>query len=285
MVEKEEQERGSPATLEADLKATEEQALLYAKDLARIFKERKEKEQQLKLTKQQLERSAKIALMGELAAGIAHEINNILTPALGYLYLLLSDRGSHPPKTVERLELIERSLTKASSMLQHLLDFSSKKPERREPVEIQAILDQSLSLLEHKFKEHRIEVKKDLPPDLPRLRLDKAQIEQVFTNLSLNAIDAMDRGGVLRIAGTYHQEDPLQKRSYMEIRFEDTGRGLSPEVSEHIFEPFYTTKVGGRGTGLGLFISYGIVEKHGGTMDVESSMGKGTQFKIRLPAS
>jgi signal transduction histidine kinase len=71
----------------------------------------------------------------------------------------------------------------------------------------------------------------------------------------------------------------------MEIRFEDTGRGLSPEVSEHIFEPFYTTKVGGRGTGLGLFISYGIVEKHGGTMDVESSMGKGTQFKIRLPAS
>jgi two-component system NtrC family sensor kinase len=284
MADKKERDKTSPTTLEDDLKATEEQALLYAKDLARIFMEGKEKGRQLELTKQQLERSAKIALMGELAAGMAHEINNILTPAIGYLYLLLSDRRSHSETTVERLELIERSLTKASSMLQHLLDFSSKKPEKREPVEIQTILDQSLSLLKHQFKEHGVEVRKDLPPDLPKLRVDEAQIEQVFTNLSLNAIDAMDPGGTLRIAAAYHPEDASQKRPYMEIRFQDTGRGISPEISDHIFEPFYTTKEGGRGTGLGLFISYGIVEKHGGTMDVETARGKGTQFKIRLPA-
>jgi len=284
MAKKKETGKISPTKLEDDLKAIEEQTLLYAKDLARTFMDRKEKESELALTKQQLERSAKIALLGELAAGIAHEINNILTPAIGNLYLLLSNESSYSQKTVERLELIERSLTKASSMLQQLLDFSSKKPEKREPVEIQAILDQSLSLLKHRFEGNQIEVKKDLQPGLPKLRVDETQIEQVFTNLSLNAINAMGPGGTLRIAATYYPDDAVQKKPYMEIMFEDTGRGISPEVSEHIFEPFYTTKKGGRGTGLGLFISYGIIEKHGGTIDVETSSGAGTQFKIRLPA-
>jgi signal transduction histidine kinase len=284
MAEKKETGKTSPAKLEDDLKAIEDQALLYAKDLARTFVDRKEKERELALTKQQLQRSAKIALLGELAAGIAHEVNNILTPAMGNLYLLLSDQSSYSQKTVERLELIERSLTKASSMLHQLLDFSRKRPEKREPVELQTILDRSLSLLKHQFEGNQIEVKKDLQPGLPKLRVDETQIEQVFTNLGLNAISAMEPGGTLRIAAAYHPEDAVQKKPYMEIMFEDTGRGISPEISEHIFEPFYTTKKGGRGTGLGLFISYGIIEKHGGTIDVETTSDAGTQFKIRLPA-
>jgi signal transduction histidine kinase len=284
MAKKRETVNSSADKLEEDLKAIEEQALLYAKDLARVFMERKEKERQLELTKQQLARSARIALLGELAAGIAHEMNNILTPAMGNLSVLLLDRSKYPQKTVERLELVERSLMKASSMLQQVLDFSRKKPEKREPVDIRSILDQSLSLLKHKFTGNKIRVEKDLQPDLPRLQVDNAQIEQVFTNLSLNAIDAMEGGGTLRIAATHHWEASATKKPYMEIMFQDTGCGISPEISEHIFEPFFTTKGKGHGTGLGLFISYGIIEKHGGTIDFETTADAGTQFRIRLPA-
>jgi len=284
MAEKRDIDNSSKNKLEEDLKATEEQALLYAKDLAKVFVERKEKERQLELTKQQLARSARIALLGEMAASIAHEMNNILTPAMGHLSVLLLDSRSHSQKTIDRLELVEQSLAKAAAMLQQVLDFSRKKPEKREPVAIQAILDQSLSLLRPKFMKSKIEVKKELQPGLPQLRVDNAQLEQVFTNLSLNAIDAMDPGGTLRIAATHHLEKSTRNKPYMEIMFEDTGCGISPEISEHIFEPFFTTKAG-KGTGLGLFISYGIIEKHGGTIDLETTSDTGTQFKIRLPAA
>lgn len=281
----EEKDKPSVVELESDLKAVEEQALLYAKDLARIFAERKEQERQLELTQQQLARSARIALLGELAAGIAHEINNILTPALGNLSLLLMDRADLPNKMVERLELIEESLVGASSMLGQVLNLSRKKPEKREPVDVKDILEQSLSLLEFKFAEKQIGVEKHLQTNLPKLRADDAQIGQVFTNLTLNAMDAMEPGGTLRFAISYHIEESRTQKPYVQILVEDTGRGMPPEVLEHAFEPFFTTKEKGLGTGLGLFICYGIIEKHGGTMDVASVLDQGTQFKICLPVS
>jgi signal transduction histidine kinase len=285
MAKKEKEDKPSVVELESDLKAIEEQVLLYAKDLARIFAERKEKERQLELTQQQLARSARIGLLGELAAGIAHEINNILTPATGNLSMLLMDRGDLPNKVVERLELIEESLMAASSMLHQVLDFSRKEPEKREPVDIKAILDQSLSLLEFKFAENQIVVEKDLQSNLPKLEVDDAQIGQVFTNLTLNAMDAMEPGGTLRFAISHHLEESARQQPYVQILIEDTGRGIPPEILEHVFEPFYTTKGKGLGTGLGLFICYGIIEKHGGTMDVVSAPDEGTQFKICLPVS
>ncbi|MBW2172202.1 MAG: hypothetical protein JRF69_09540, partial [Deltaproteobacteria bacterium] len=257
MAEKEKEDKPSVVELESDLKAIEEQVLLYAKDLARIFAERKEKERQLELTQQQLARSARIALLGELAAGIAHEINNILTPASGNLSVLLMDRGDLPNKVVERLELIEESLMAASSMLHQVLDLSRKEPEKREPVDIKAILDQSLSLLEFKFTENQIGVEKDLQSNLPKLQVDDAQIGQVFTNLTLNAMDAMEPGGTLRFAISHHLEESARQQPYVQILVEDTGRGIPPEILEHVFEPFYTTKEKGLGTGLGLFICYG----------------------------
>ena len=271
--------------LESDLKAIEEQVLLYAKDLARSFTERKEKDRQLELTKGQLARSARIALLGELAAGLAHEINNVLTPATGNLSILLMDRDSLSKEVVKRLELVEESLMKASSMLQQVLDLSRKKPEKREPMDIGAILEQSLSLLKYKFIENQIKLEKNLQPDMPRVRVDNAQIGQVFTNLTINAIDAMEPGGTLRIAASRHVEESPKKQPYMQILFEDTGCGMSSETLEHLFEPFFTTKEKGIGTGLGLFICYGIIEKHGGTMDVASGPNAGTQFKICLPVS
>jgi len=283
MAKKDKTAKPSVVKLEGDLKAIEEQALLYAKDLARIFIEKKEKQRQLELTQQQLERSARIALLGELAAGIAHEINNILTPAMGNLSILLMERSLLPEKVVKRLELIEESLVKASSMLQQVLDLSRKKAEKREPVDIGAILEQSLSLLKYKFMENRITVKQDLQPNLPKLRVDRSQMEQVFTNLSLNAVDAMDRGGALNIKTSYHVEEAGQRHPHVQILFEDSGCGIPPEAMERVFEPFYTTKEAGRGTGLGLFICYGIIEKHGGTIDVTSDPEAGSRFKICLP--
>jgi signal transduction histidine kinase len=139
--------------------------------------------------------------------------------------------------------------------------------------------------LKFKFAEKQIEVEKDLQSDLPKVKVDDSQIGQVFTNLSLNAMDAMKPGGTLRFAISHHLEESARQQPYVEILVEDTGRGMPPEIMDHVFEPFYTTKEKGLGTGLGLFICYGIIEKHGGTMDVDSVPDEGTQFKICLPVS
>ncbi|MBW1946512.1 MAG: hypothetical protein JRI33_01085 [Deltaproteobacteria bacterium] len=267
----------------SDFDSIEEQTLLYARDLAKMFMERKERERQLKLTGQQLAQSAKIALLGELAASIAHEINNALTPAMGYLSILLLDRSNLPEKAVEYLELTEKSIMKASSMLQQILDFSRKKPEKREAVDINTILERSLSLLKYRLTKNQIRLEKGLQSELSKILADDTQIEQVFTNLILNAIDAMGPGGILRITATNHVRKSADDQPYVEMVFEDTGPGIPPEVMEHVFEPFYTTK-GQQGTGLGLFISYRIVEKHGGMMDVVSTPDQGTRFSVCLPA-
>ena len=268
----------------SDLNAIEEQTLLYARDLAKMFMERKEKERQLNLTKQQLAQSAKIALLGELAAGIAHEINNALTPAIGNLSILLLNRSNFSEKVVKHLELLEESIMRASSMLQQILDFSRKKPEKRQPVDISTILERSLFLLKYKFKKNQIKLEKDLQSELSKVLVDDTQIEQVFTNLILNAIDAMEPGGTLRITANNRAGKSEDDQPYVEMVFEDTGRGIPTEVMEHVFEPFYTTK--GQGTGLGLFISYRIiVERHGGMMDVTSTPGQGTRFRVCLPVA
>jgi signal transduction histidine kinase len=194
------------------------------------------------------------------------------------------DRSDLSNKTVEGLEVIEKSLMKASGLLHQILDLSRRKPERREPVDIRIILEQSLSLLGHRIAKKQINVERSIEPDLPKLQVDDTQMEQVFTNLGLNAIDAMRPGDTLRIATSRQYQDTPRRQQYVEISIEDTGCGIPSETLNHIFEPFYTTKEAGSGTGLGLFISYGIVEKHGGTIDVESELNVGTRFRVCLPA-
>ncbi len=151
-------------------------------------------------------------------------------------------------------------------------------------MDISTILERSLFLLKYKFTKNQIRLEKDLPSELSKILADDTQIEQVFTNLILNAIDAMEPGGTLHITANNRAGKSEDDQPYVEIVFEDTGRGIPTEVMKHVFEPFYTTK--GQGTGLGLFISYRIiVEKHGGMMDVTSTPGQGTRFKVCLPAS
>ena len=281
---KKKRDKSPVGKLENDLRATEEQALLYAKDIARIFMERKEKERQLELTRRQLTRSARIALLGQMAAGIAHEVNNALTPAVGHISILLMKNKDLPKEILDRLALIETSLDKASSMLNQLLDLSRKKPEKREPGDICAILENNLSMLNFKLLKNNIVVRKELQHDIPKIMVDETRIGQVFTNLTLNAIDAMEVYGTLTVSIGYFPETSKNKYPYVRILFKDTGCGITPDLMEHIFEPFFTTKETKAGTGLGLFVSYGIIEKHGGTIDVESTQGEGTEFKICLPA-
>ena len=264
--------------LKKELEIMEKQTLRYAQDLAKIFKEEREKAIQLDLTKRQLARSARMALTGQLAASMAHEINNVITPAIGNIDLILVQQEALEPKLAERIMRIKESLDKVSSMLRHLLDFSRGKTEKKEKVNIKKSILYVLNFLEYKIQKKAIKIQIAFSPDLPEIYGDMDQLEQVFTNLIVNAIEAMDVGGILEITVQY-----LPEKDYLEISFKDNGRGIASEDLDHIFEPFYTTREAGKGTGLGLFVSYGIIEKHGGIIDVKSELGKGTTFTIRLP--
>jgi len=261
----------------SDLNAIEEQTLLYARDLAKMFMERKEKERQLNLTKQQLAQSAKIALLGELAAGIAHEINNTLTPAVGNLSILLLDRNNFSEKVARRLELTEESIMRASSMLQQILDFSRKKPEKRQLVDISTILERSLFLLKYKFTKNQIRLEKDLQSELSKIQADDTQIEQVFTNLILNAIDAMEAEGKLLISAKLI--DDGGKSVLVEV--EDDGCGIDEKDMSHLFNPFFTRKK--YGTGLGLTQVKKIIDLHRGALTILSKAGEGTRVMVTLP--
>jgi len=266
--------------LKKELEIMEKQTLRYAQDLAKIFKGEREKAIQLDLTRKQLVRSARMALTGQLAASMAHEINNVITPAIGNIDLILLQQEALEPKLVERIGRVKKSLDKVSSMLRQLLDFSRKQTEKKEKVNVKKLILNALNFLEYRIKKKAIKIQLAFSPDLPEIYGDMDQLEQVFTNLIVNAIEAMDVKGILEITIQY-----LPEKDYLEISFKDNGRGIAPEDIDHIFEPFYTTKEAGKGTGLGLFVSYGIIEKHGGIIDVKSELEKGTTFTIRLPVS
>jgi len=266
--------------LKKELEIMEKQTLRYAQDLAKIFKEEREKAIQLDLTKRQLVRSARMALTGQLAASMAHEINNVITPAIGNIDLILLQQEALEPKLTERIMRVKESLDKVSSMLRHLLDFSRRQTEKKEKVNVKKSILNVLNFLEYRIKKKAIKIQLAFSPDLLEIYGDMDQLEQVFTNLIINAIEAMDVKGILEITVQY-----LPEKDYLEISFKDNGRGIAPEDIDHIFEPFYTTREAGKGTGLGLFVSYGIIKKHGGIIDVKSELGKGTTFTIRLPVS
>ena len=266
--------------LKKELEIMEKQTLRYAQDLAKIFKEEREKAIQLDLTKRQLVRSARMALTGQLAASMAHEINNVITPAIGNIDLILLQQEALEPKLTERIMRVKESLDKVSSMLRHLLDFSRRQTEKKEKVNVKKSILNVLNFLEYRIKKKAIKIQLAFSPDLLEIYGDMDQLEQVFTNLIINAIEAMDGKGILEITVQY-----LPEKDYLEISFKDNGRGIAPEDIDHIFEPFYTTREAGKGTGLGLFVSYGIIKKHGGIIDVKSELGKGTTFTIRLPVS
>ena len=223
-----------------------------------------------------LMRSQRLEALGTLAGGVAHDFNNILTAIVGYSDLLLSDlpEVEYAPEYLQKIKLASQH---GSSLTSRLLAFSRRQVLQSTLVDLSDAVAQMVDLFRHVLPED-IHLTTDLQKPMALVRADPGQIEQVIMNLVLNARDAMPQGGTLEIQTTLDNED------WICLSVQDTGTGIKPEVLEQMFDPFFTTKDGGRGSGLGLSMVYGIVEQHGGTVQVESELRRGTSFLVKLPA-
>lgn len=226
---------------------------------------------ELKETQEQLIQAAKLAAIGELAANVAHEINNPLTSIIGFVELMKEYDDMDLIKN--RLEIIEHESIRARDIVRELLNFARKRPLQLSDVDINSLIKEVILLTRAQAKTGRVEIVEDYG-DIPRMIGDPNQIKQVFVNIINNAIHAMPEGGKLYIKTSSHDD--------ITIVFKDTGVGIPADVLPRIFEPFFTTKRE-KGTGLGLSISYRIIQDHGGRINVESNEGKGTAFTITLP--
>jgi len=224
----------------------------------------------------QLIQSAKLTSLGVMAGGIAHEIRNPLAISSAAAQLLL-ERPHDQNLREEAAGKIHSGIQRASYIIENLLKFARPPEERMLPVDVNEVLEETLSLLSSQLRVQRVKLQKDFAPGLPRVMGNKSLLQQVFSNMILNACNAMPDGGSLTVA-------TKQTRGGMEIQFADSGVGIPTEHLSKIFDPFFTTMPVGRGTGLGLSISYSIIQQHGGTIEVVSQVGAGTMFTIRLMA-
>ena len=278
---------------------------------------------QLKQAQEELIRTEKLASIGRFAAGVAHEVGNPLGAILGYTSILQKE-GMDREESKDYLKRIEKEIERINRIVRELLDFARPSKFEIKDVEINKVIESTLSLLSYQKDFKNIETKLDLHSDLPMIKGDESQLSQVFINIILNAIDAMPNGGILRIQTREHvvenlyadrfqriypprrKSDPMQSDySHLrkpdpfsalltkfskgdrlaKIRISDTGIGIKKEDLENIFDPFFTTKAPDKGTGLGLSITIRIVESLGGEIKVESEIGKGATFEVYFPAA
>ncbi len=224
---------------------------------------------------EQLQQTDKLSSIGLLAAGVAHEVNTPLTGISSYSQMLMQQIPDTDPRH-QLLEKIYRQTSRASSIVNNLLNFSRVSDARLTSVDLNRVLDDTIQLLEAQLRNTEIEVVRNYDPSLPPTPGNAAKLQQVFMNLILNARDAMTLGGRLEICTGVNDGSII-------ITFRDTGSGIEPEHLAKIYDPFFTTKQIGKGTGLGLAVSYGIIQDHGGHIAVESKPGEGTIFQITLP--
>ncbi|MCH7783497.1 response regulator, partial [candidate division KSB1 bacterium] len=250
------------------LRRAEMQLSNYSKDLEIIVEKRTN----------ELVQSEKLATVGQLVAGVAHELNNPLAIIMGYADLMISDEEADG-KFISRLEKIHLATMRCAKIVNNLLKFSQKSKIEKKVVNINDLIRETLELFEYQFKVNDIKVKRKLQEDLPTTLCDPQQIQQVFLNLISNSYDAMAK-----------QDDNKSfeviaklKNDMIVIEFRDTGPGINKVNQRKLFEPFFTTKEVGKGTGLGLSLSYGIIKEHNGEIEYDSSYKKGAKFIIQLP--
>jgi signal transduction histidine kinase len=248
-----------------------------ALDNARLYSDLRDQMRELTQTQQQLIQSAKLAAVGELGAGVAHEINNPLMIILGNCELALRDVPAEG-RAAKRLKIIEAEATRAGKITRDLLNFARHREPRREPVAVEALVERAVELLGTKLARNRVRVRTVFHPDMPSILGDADQLTQVLLNLGGNAVDAMPDGGEL----VFQTELRLESDTVV-IKVIDGGVGMAAEHARRIFEPFYTTKGEGQGTGLGMSVSLGIVKSHGGLLQVSSEPGHGTTMTVQLP--
>ncbi len=231
---------------------------------------------ELKKLEKQLMRSEKLATIGELAAGIAHEINNPMWNMMLYAKLLKEEILKKQPK-IEDVEVIIEQVEIASKIVKDLLEFAREYEPSITVVSINEMLNKAIAPIEIQLANENIEIERDLDPTNPKIKADGYRLQQVVLNIITNAYQAMTNGGKLHLS-------TAKKDGKVEITISDTGCGIPKRYIDKLFDPFFTTKEVGEGTGLGLSVSYGIVKAHGGEIEVKSKVGVGSDFKIVLPA-
>lgn len=241
----------------------------------------------------QLINAEKLASLGRMAAGVAHELNSPLTGIVTFAHLMLKRIPPENKQDREDLEIIIEQANRCSKIIKGLLGFSRKATAERVEININTLLDSTIAMVRNQAKFHNIKFNLNFDESLPLIHVDPNQMQQVFLNLLINAADAMNERGQITIATRtvgeseetpwFKMGHPQEGKKYIEIEFTDTGPGIPEEYLGKIFEPFFTTKPVGKGTGLGLAVSYGIIKRHGGNITVRSEVGKGASFFIRLP--
>jgi len=225
---------------------------------------------------EQMTQTEKLTSLGLLAAGVAHEVNTPLAVISNYIQMLGKQMPDGDPRQAI-IEKIVKQTFRASEIVNNLLNFSRTNATEVVDIDVNRVVEETLSLVAHPLKTSQIQVVRQLGETLPAVRGSANKLQQVFLNLFLNARDAMPGGGMLEVRTTAHNGS-------VEVEVVDTGAGIAREHIHRIFDPFFTTKASGRGTGLGLSVSYGIIKEHSGKIDVRSTVGKGTSFHVELPA-
>jgi two-component system, NtrC family, sensor kinase len=249
-------------------------AQAVARHLSLIIEKREADERKLEL-EQQLRHAERLATIGQLAAGVAHELNEPLGNILGFAQLAGRDKGL-PDQLYKDLDKIVKSALHAREIIKKLMLFGRRMPPQEMAISLNKIVEDGLYFLEARCVKSGIVVHKQIDPDLPMVDADPSQLEQVLVNLVINAIQAMDQGGELTIR-TFAGEGQVH------LAVGDTGPGIEDEVMAQIFVPFFTTKDVDEGTGLGLSVVHGIVTTHNGRIDVDTKVGRGTTFTISIP--
>ncbi|MBN1382000.1 MAG: PAS domain S-box protein [Deltaproteobacteria bacterium] len=266
-----------PASLSAAIIYDEAGREIASVGIFTDLRERIRMQKELEDTHLKLLHSEKMASLGKLAAGVAHEINNPLGGILLYANLLFEDMPPDHSQSANVKKIIDQTL-RCKDIVKELLDFGRQAEHNMVMCDTNHILEQSISLLSKQSSFHNIQIIKEFDPLLMPITADPGQLNQVFINLMTNAADAMNGLGTLTVR-TYS----LPEENKVGVEFSDTGCGIPPEIIPRIFDPFFTTKDMGKGTGLGLSTVYGIIGEHGGTIDVRSEPNEGTTFILRLP--
>lgn len=247
--------------------------------LQKAYQELSESHRRLKESQQQLIQAEKLTSLGQLAASIAHEVNNPLSGILTYTQLLekkIKTDNYDKEMALNYLSRMEAELVRSTKLIRNLLDFARQSAPAFRQVNVNEVINRAFDLTSHSAQLQHIEVIKELDQSLPTLMADFDQLQQVFTNLILNAIQAMPNGGRLTIR-------TLKRDGHVVVEVQDTGCGISPENMQKLFTPFFTTKKEVKGVGLGLAVSYGIIQRHNGRIEVKSKEGVGSTFTVSLP--
>jgi two-component system NtrC family sensor kinase len=242
-----------------------------------LYSDLKNKMDELRNTQQQLVHSTKMAAIGELAANVAHEINNPLTSVLGYTSHLIRTLDL-PEESRQKLRMMEQETLRVRKIIRNLLDFSRQRTSWKQPGDVMQPLKETVALLQGVAERSSVKIIEEYPDAPMVVDMDHNEIKQVFINIMNNALHAMSKGGTLRV-----RVRPPRERS-ITVEFEDSGHGIAEENLGKIFEPFFSTKNYGDGTGLGLSISERIIQSHGGKIEVESAVGQGSVFRVLFPA-